>query len=123
VPNGVKRYVLAQFGVAVAVTLGIASLFATSGAKAVLLPCVLLWALLYTLGALNEGRAHAARLERARLLLVVPAGMLGIVLAKQVPAPAAWLWTGTAIYLAASLAALYPVDRKSDKDILKQQLI
>ena len=123
VPNGVKRYVLAQFGVAVAVTLGIASLFATSGAKAVLLPCVLLWALLYTLGALNEGRAHAARLERARLLLVVPAGMLGIVLAKQVPAPAAWLWTGTAIYLAASLAALYPVDQKKDKDILKQQLI
>ena len=122
-PRAVTRYVLAQFGVAVAATLGIAVLFAQSGAMAVLLPCILLWALLYTLGLLNEGRPQAARLERARLLAVVPAGVLGIVLSGPLAVPAAWLWAGTALYVAASLAALHRVGCERDKSILNQEVI
>ena len=123
VPGAVKRYVLAQFGVAVVATLGIAVLFAASGAMAVLLPCVMLWALLYTLGLLNEGRPYAARLERARLLLVVPAGILGIVLAGVMPVPAAWLWAGVGIYVAASLAALHRVERPNQENLLNQEIM
>ena len=123
VPGAAKRYVLAQFGVAIVATLSIAVLFAASGAMAVLLPCLLLWVLLYTLGLLNEGRPYAARVERARLLAVVPAGILGIVLTGPAPVPAAWLWAGTVIYVAASLAALHRVDRDKQESILNQELM
>jgi hypothetical protein len=122
-PDAVKRYVLAQFGAAVAATLGIAWLFATSGPVAVLLPCILLWALLYTLGLLNEGRPRAVRLERARLLVVVPAGILGIQLSGPIAVPAAWLWAATGIYLAASLVALNRLDERIEKNNLNQEVI
>lgn len=123
VPVPLQRYVFAQFGVAIALALGIAVLFAASGARAVLLPCVLLWALLYTLGLLNEARPYALRIELARVLMIVPAGMLGIVLAGQVPLPPSWLFAGTGMYLAASLAGYYSATRKVRKISLKQQLI
>jgi alkylglycerol monooxygenase len=123
VPTAIKRYVLLQFGAAVAATLGIAALFAASGAKAVLLPCILLWALLYTLGLLNEGRSCALRFELVRLLVVVPAGMLGIAATRQLPVPAAWLWGGMAIYLTVSLAALYGATQKSEKNYIKQKIM
>jgi len=123
VPVPLQRYVFAQFGVAIALALGIAVLFAASGARAVLLPCVLLWALLYTLGLLNEARPYALRIELARVLMIVPAGMLGIVLAGQVPLPPSWLFAGTGMYLAASLAGYYSATRKVRKIPLKQQLI
>jgi len=122
VPRPMQRYVLAQFGIAVAATLGIAVLFATAGAMAVLLPCVLLWALLYTLGLINEGRPYAVRFELARVLIIVPAGMLGIVLSGQPPVPSAWLWAGLAAYLAASLAALYRAIQK-EKPYINQRII
>ncbi len=122
VPRPMQRYVLAQFGIAVAATLGIAVLFATAGAMAVLLPCVLLWALLYTLGLINEGRPYAVRFELARVLIIVPAGMLGIVLSGQPPVPSAWLWAGLAAYLAASLAALYRATQK-EKPYINQRII
>jgi sterol desaturase/sphingolipid hydroxylase (fatty acid hydroxylase superfamily) len=122
VPAPLQRYVFAQFGVAIALALGIAVLFAASGARAVLLPCVLLWALLYTLGLLNEARPYALRIELARVLMIVPAGMLGIVLAGQVPLPPSWLFAGTGMYLAASLAGYYSATRKVRKILLKQQL-
>lgn len=122
VPRPMQRYVLAQFGIAVAATLGIAVLFATAGAMAVLLPCVLLWALLYTLGLINEGRPYAVRFELARVLIIVPAGMLGIVLSGQPPVPSAWLWAGLVAYLAASLAALYRATQK-EKPYINQRMI
>ena len=122
VPRPMQRYVLAQFGIAVAATLGIAVLFATAGAMAVLLPCVLLWALLYTLGLINEGRPYAVRFELARVLIIVPAGMLGIVLSGQPPVPSAWLWAVLAAYLAASLAGLYRAAQK-EKPYINQRII
>ena len=123
VPRPVQRYVLAQFGVAVAATLGIAVLFASAGALAVVLPCVLLWALLYTLGLLNEGRPYAVRFELVRVLVIVPAGMLGILLTGQPPLPSGWLWGGVAGYLAASLWGLYRTARIKEKIYSNQQVI
>jgi sterol desaturase/sphingolipid hydroxylase (fatty acid hydroxylase superfamily) len=123
VPAAMKRYVLAQFGVAIAATLLIAVLFAASGPQAVLLPCVLLWALLYTLGVLNEGREFAVRVELARLLLIVPAGMLGIGIAGHWPASPAGLLAGTALYLAASVAGLYRATRDRQESYFKQEVI
>lgn len=67
-----SSYVLAQFIVAVLLTLFIADIFAKLGSAAVLVPCILLWAQLYTLGLLNEARPHAAKFELLRLLVVVP---------------------------------------------------
>ena len=122
VPRPMQRYVLAQFGVAIVATLGIAVLFATAGAMAVLLPCVLLWALLYTLGLINEGRPYAVRFELGRVLIIVPAGLLGIVLTGQPPVPSAWLWAGLAAYLVASLAGLYRATQNK-KQYIKQSLI
>ncbi len=120
VPGAMKRYVLAQFGVAIVATLGIGVLYAADGAMAVLLPCLLLWAMLYTLGILNEGRPYAVRFERLRLLLIVPAGALGVMLAGQPPTAPIWLWAGTVLYVAASLVGLGRAERVSDINNLKQ---
>lgn len=73
-----RRYVIAQFLVVVATALSIAEVFATHGAQVVLVPCLLLWANLYTLGLLNEGRPYAARFELVRLCLIVPVGVYGL---------------------------------------------
>jgi sterol desaturase/sphingolipid hydroxylase (fatty acid hydroxylase superfamily) len=123
VPQPVQRYVLAQFGVAVAATLALGALYAAAGAKAVLVPCILLWAQLYTLGLLNEGRPYAMRFEGARLLVIVPAGVLVIAATGLLPVAPSWLWGGTAIYLAGSLAGLHRTLREGNKIALKQSLV
>jgi len=95
-----RRYVLAQFAVATAATLYIAALFAREGAMAVLLPCILLWAQLYTLGLLSEGRANARRIELIRLFVVVPALIYG--LQESSDGLAAGSWVFVASYMLAS---------------------
>lgn len=76
VTRGRRYYVLAQFSVAVMTALIIADMFARGGAMSVLVPCLLLWAQLYTLGLLSEGRSYASTLEYARLSVIVPSGFL-----------------------------------------------
>ncbi len=71
---GMRYYVLAQFAVVIVMVFAIAKMFATTGASGVLIPCVLLWVQLWTIGMLNEGRTFAVWVELARLLLVVPIG-------------------------------------------------
>jgi len=73
-----RRYVLAQFIVVIATALFIANAFATQGAGVVLVPCLLLWTNLYTLGLLNEDRPYAARFELIRLFVVLPLGMYAL---------------------------------------------
>jgi len=73
-----RRYVLAQFMVVIATALFIANAFATQGAGVVLIPCLLLWTNLYTLGLLNEDRPYAARFELIRLFVVLPLGMYAL---------------------------------------------
>ncbi len=94
---GLQGYVVAQFVVALVMALGISALFAESGLEAVLVPCLLLWAQLWTIGLLNEGRGYAVRAELVRLLLVVPLGM-----AVQEGAN----WPAVIAYLTVSLAWL-----------------
>ena len=71
---GMRYYVMAQFVVVLLLTLAIGRMFGTTGTVGVLIPCLMLWALLLTIGMLNEGREHAVHVELARLLLVVPVG-------------------------------------------------
>ena len=70
-----RRYVIAQFLVVIVLALFIADVFANMGPKAVLVPCLLLWSILYTLGLLNEDRPYAARFELLRLFVVFPIGL------------------------------------------------
>jgi hypothetical protein len=82
VSRGTRRYALAQFGVAIAIVLWIAALFAREGAAAVLIPCVFLWSLVLSLGLLNESRSYARSFEFFRVVVLVPVLML------------AWYWSG-----------------------------
>ncbi|MEJ2129912.1 MAG: sterol desaturase family protein [Woeseiaceae bacterium] len=104
-----QRYVMFQFVVAIVVTLAIAKLFAEEGANAVLLPCLMLWAQLWAIGLLNEGRGYAVKLELARLLVVVPAAT-----AMQEGA----FWPAVIAYIAVSVIGLL----LGSKNKLKQQV-
>ena len=95
VAPGVRRYAVAQFAVAIAAVLWIGEMYASSGPRAVLLPCIGLWLLLLSLGWLNQGRSHARRLEWLRLVSV-PVLLLIAELAGYGISTAAW-----------GLAALY----------------
>jgi sterol desaturase/sphingolipid hydroxylase (fatty acid hydroxylase superfamily) len=117
VPVPVTRYVLAQFVVVVAAILSIGALFATAGAGAVLIPCLLVWAQLYTLGLLNEGRAYAAKFETLRLLVIVPAGGAAMTLDTRIALSPEMIAVAAGAYVAASLAALY-VANKVKKNLI-----
>ena len=113
-----RRYALAQFLSGVVVVLWIAQLFAEQGMAAVVAPCLLLWALLYTVGLLNEGREYAVKAELARLLLVLPPGVfwlqqVGLVGPGIVP------WVALGIYVVGSIFWLW----KANKAILNQTVI
>ncbi len=97
-------YVMGQFLVVVLLTLFNADIFAKQGAAAVLVPCLLLWAHLYTLGMLNEGRSHAARFELIRLFIVVPLGL--IALDDAVLTISATHWSIVATYILVSFLCL-----------------
>ncbi len=75
VDDSVRRYVLVQFAVVIAVSFLIAALFAERGASAVAVPVALLSAKLYVLGLLNEERPGAHGLELLRLLVINGAGV------------------------------------------------
>jgi sterol desaturase/sphingolipid hydroxylase (fatty acid hydroxylase superfamily) len=77
VSPGTRRYAVAQFGVGIAAILWIGDVFANEGAAAVLIPCVFLWSLVLSLGFLNEARAYARPFEYFRVLVVVPALVVG----------------------------------------------
>lgn len=103
VSSGRRYYILAQFAVAVAGAMFIAAMFARDGAASVLVPCLLLWAQLYTLGSLGESRPQALLMENLRLLVVLP---LGFLLLQTVGAPiqfAATGWITLIIYILASV--------------------
>lgn len=101
VAAAVRRYVLGQFAVSIAAALSIAALFAEAGPVAVAVPCLLLWAQLYTIGLLNEGRAGAETLEFVRLLPVNALGAVAMQYSGHVSP--AWLWAGFGAYTAVSM--------------------
>jgi sterol desaturase/sphingolipid hydroxylase (fatty acid hydroxylase superfamily) len=120
VPPPVTRYVLGQFMVAVAAILIIGALFATAGAGAVLVPCLMLWALLYTLGLLNEGRAYATKFELLRLLVVVPAGSVALLLDSRIAVAPEIIVAASGVYVAISSVALYLTNRTKNNLIISE---
>jgi len=109
VPSAVRRYVLLQFLAVTVLTLAISVMYAKGGLSAVLVPCLLLWALLYTLGLLNESRPYALRFEAMRLLLIVPLGVWALGTQPD------WLVPMTVGYVAMSLVGLFWVSKKDFK--------
>ena len=76
--TAMRRYIAWQFVAAAFAILWIGTVFAASGARAVLLPCALLWITLYSFGLLSESRPRAYRFEWLRLLVILPLGMAGM---------------------------------------------
>ena len=97
----IRRYVLAQFIVALVLALATAELFVTRGANAVLVPCLILWTQLYTLGLLNEGRSYGVRMEVFRLLVVLPLAAWKISLMSD-----SWPWSMLVGYAGLSVLGL-----------------
>ena len=69
---GIQRYTVAQFVLVILGIVWIGALFAEQGAQVTILPCLLLWTTLYTLGALNERRPNAFAFEVTRLFVIAP---------------------------------------------------
>ncbi len=102
--TGMRRYVMFQFVVAILITLGITQVLFERGIRVALLPCLMLWGLLYTLGLLNGGRANAVTLEVLRLvvfnwLVSLASQYNGIGVSKEG-------WLLAALYTAGSLSWL-----------------
>jgi sterol desaturase/sphingolipid hydroxylase (fatty acid hydroxylase superfamily) len=102
----VRTYVLAQFLVAVAAVLWIGVLYAQQGLTAVVLPCMLLWAQLYSIGLLSEQRAWALTFEITRLLVITPLGWIAIGALSAADSYVGTAWLGLAVYTIGSLGGL-----------------
>jgi len=110
-------YVMAQFAVGIVGALLIAELYLRQGVGAVLLPCILLWSQLYTIGLLNEGRAVARRMEWLRLLVLVP-GVYLLMQATVVGLPQGSVgWLIVAVYTIASAFWFSQVPRNLERAI------
>jgi sterol desaturase/sphingolipid hydroxylase (fatty acid hydroxylase superfamily) len=107
VTPAIKRYILAQFMLAVIGILWIGVLYATEGVQAVVVPCLLLWITLYSLGTLSEARSYALRVEQIRLFVAVPGAVLLMLQMSVIDvALADRVWAVVAAYLLLSLAAI-----------------
>ena len=115
IARSLRRYGLIQFFAAVILTLYIGQVFADEGIGAVVLPCVGLWWLLWSIGLINEGRSIAVTVEVARLLAGVPAVLLLMGVAGRAPDPTAWF--AAAAYIGASLGFLFLAVRASEKSL------
>ena len=118
IATAVRFYVVAQFIVAIGMALWLSMRFADVGALGVLIPCVLLWTQLYTLGLLNEGGAYAVRAEFLRLMLIVPGGLAAMGLAGQLDLGNRAVLVFAVVYIAGSLMGLLSA-KKREKDISK----
>lgn len=107
VDRSTRLYVLVQFLLGAAAVLWIGALYAEQGAQAALVPCISLWVLLYALGLMNEGRRLARRFELARLVIVVPLTVAGMLLSDTVDVAPAYAVGAAAVYVLLSLTALH----------------
>ena len=106
VPRALRRYIVGQFLVAVIGILWIGTLYAEQGLTAVVIPCLLLWVQLYTLGLLGERKPHALGFELARVNGILPLGVLGMSLASPVLSVDAQTWGAVVLYAATSSVLL-----------------
>ena len=105
--SGMRRYIVWQFVAAAFAILWIGTVFAASGAKAVLLPCALLWITLYSFGLLSASSPRAYRFELLRLTVIVPLGMAAITRSALINSEV-WgaVWAATIVYILVSALAL-----------------
>ena len=107
-----RRYVMGQFLIAVLAVLWIAGTFAVGGLEPVLIPCVLLWVTLYSLGLFNEGRPRCVHFEMLRLALLLPIGFYWLLSGVGADWPQSAVWSGLTVYCLASALILVTLDRQ-----------
>ncbi|MGB5336953.1 MAG: sterol desaturase family protein [Woeseiaceae bacterium] len=118
-----RHYVMVQFVLAIVIALLIGELYIQGGTRAVLVPCVLLWVQLYSIGLLNEGRHYARRIELVRVLVAVP--LLYLLFLEQgsfaVDAPArGWLVVLAYAVGSAAWLRLIPRHERPYETVIKQ---
>lgn len=106
ISTAMRRYALGQFLVTILGVLAIAKLYAEQGASTVLVPCLLLWATLYTLGLFTEGRSYAVRFELIRLLMIVPLSVAAMMATSLIVESANEAWLITGLYSLGSVTVL-----------------
>lgn len=103
----ISRYIVGQFVLAAFAVLWIGGEFASAGAGAVIVPCVLLWVSLYSIGSLSEGRDSAIRFEMIRLIVIVPLGLIFVLQnAGITPNIVTYFWIGAVTYILLSVFVL-----------------
>jgi hypothetical protein len=112
-PPAMRYYLIGQFVLAVGGILWIGQLYATQGLVVVMIPCLLLWIQLYTLGMISDRRDYAIRFELARLNVVMPVGALAIAMTLPVPVDNAILWLAVAGYAICSSGLLFRAARSA----------
>ena len=106
--TAMRIYLAAQFVAAAFAVLWIGNEFARSGVTAVFLPCLLLWASLYSFGLLSETRSYAVRLELLRLLAILPLGIAAMMPSTITDAASmSTVWVATAAYSIVSTVCLW----------------
>ncbi len=115
IATSMRRYVLGQFLVAIGGVLAIAGLYAEQGAVAVVIPCLLLWATLYGLGLITEGRSYAVRFELIRLFVIVPAATAAMTGDAKSWLIAVTSWLIAVTYVLASAAGLKVATARAGK--------
>ena len=98
IARSLQRYTILQFVFVVLAILWIGVQYAQHGLDAVVIPCLMLWSTLYTLGLISEGRRNAAGLELLRLLVIVPLGILAMQMSDQSGGDAYGMWSLCAAY-------------------------
>jgi alkylglycerol monooxygenase len=120
VAPSVQRYVLMQFILALILVLGISVLIARSGPRGVLVPCLVLWSTLVSIGLLNDGRARAVLVESARLLLIVPLATVAMQLYSPIGISIQTLWAIVISYIVMSLIGLFACKSDIEKHTLSE---
>ena len=108
---GIRLYVSLQFLAAVLLVLALGLIYARDGLAAVVLPCLILWSGLLSLGWMLEGRPAALRFELLRLLAILPLISLAAILLGRLPVNTADYLSLLAGYLVLSLLGVVLVRR------------
>jgi sterol desaturase/sphingolipid hydroxylase (fatty acid hydroxylase superfamily) len=112
----IRRYIMGQFMLAALAILWIGERFAAYGVASVLVPCLLLWATLYSIGIMSEQRAYCARFEWLRLLLLLPAAIVSLDwIGAAGPINGQLVWAAYLLYLAVSVTAMGRMVQKKDQ--------